>query len=101
MDVQLVRVMVWTPTKLNRKEQQLFEELAEHENGKPPEGGKGFFDRVKEVYEERAYPHGPGSKGAEMIAALEDAGCQRYYPQVFLDEDDLSDFDVILDAYAG
>ena len=58
-------------------------------------------DHIEEVYEERAYPHGPGSKGAEMIAALEEAGCQRYYPQVFLDEDDLSDFDVILDAYAG
>lgn len=58
-------------------------------------------DHIEKVYEERGYPHGPGSKGAEMIAALEEAGCQRYYPQVFLDEDDISDFDVILDAYAG
>ena len=58
-------------------------------------------DRIEEVYEERGYPHGPGSKGAEMITALEEVGCQRYYPQVFVDEDDPSDFDIILDAYQG
>ncbi|MEA1902429.1 MAG: LLM class flavin-dependent oxidoreductase [Actinomycetota bacterium] len=58
-------------------------------------------EHIEEVYSERGYPHGPGSKGAEMIAALEEAGCQRYYPQVFLEEDDLSDFDIILDAYQG
>ena len=46
---QLVRVVVWTPTKLNKEEQAIFRELSEHENGEPPEGGKGFFDRVKEV----------------------------------------------------
>lgn len=46
---QLVRIVVWTPTKLNRKEQAIFEELADHEHSEPPEGGKGFFDRVKEV----------------------------------------------------
>ena len=46
---QLVRVLVWTPTKLDKKEEDLFKELAQLENGQPPEGGKGFFDRVKEV----------------------------------------------------
>ena len=46
---QLVRIVVWTPTKLNKDEQAIFQELAEHENGEPPVGGKGFFDRVKEV----------------------------------------------------
>ena len=46
---QLVRIVVWTPTKLNKKEQTIFRELSDHENGEPPEGGKGFFDRVKEV----------------------------------------------------
>lgn len=46
---QLVRVMVWTPARLNRQEQELFQELAEHENGTAPEGGKGFFDRLKDV----------------------------------------------------
>jgi molecular chaperone DnaJ len=46
---QLVRVVVWTPTKLSKKAEELFRELAESESGKAPEGGKGFFDRVKEV----------------------------------------------------
>ena len=40
---ELVRVMVWTPKKLNREEEEIFQELAELENGAPPEGGKGFF----------------------------------------------------------
>ena len=46
---QLVRIVVWTPTKLNKSEEKIFKELSDHENGEPPEGGKGFFDRVKEV----------------------------------------------------
>ncbi len=46
---QLVRVVVWTPTKLNEAEEKIFKELSDKENGEPPEGGKGFFDRVKEV----------------------------------------------------
>jgi molecular chaperone DnaJ len=46
---QLVRIVVWTPTKLNKAEEKMFKELSDHENGEPPEGGKGFFDRVKEV----------------------------------------------------
>lgn len=58
-------------------------------------------DHIEKVWEERGYPHGSGSKPAEMIAALEQAGCDRFYPQVFLGEDDPSDFDIILDAYAG
>jgi hypothetical protein len=62
--------------------------------GKSPEYIEGVWD-------ERGYPHGSGSKAAEMIAALEEAGCDRYYPQVFLSEDDPADFDIILDAYAG
>ena len=46
---QLVRVMVWTPTKLNQEEEDLFKELAGLENVQPPEGGKGFFERMKEA----------------------------------------------------
>lgn len=46
---QLVRVVVWTPAKLGKREEALFRELAQLENGQPPEGGKGFFERVKEV----------------------------------------------------
>lgn len=58
-------------------------------------------DHIEGVWDERQYPHGSGSKAAEMIAALEEAGCDRFYPQLFLTEDDPSDFDIVLDAYAG
>ena len=58
-------------------------------------------EHIEKVYEERGYPHGSGSKAAEMIAALEEAGCQRFYPQLFVGEDDPSDFEIILDAYQG
>lgn len=57
-------------------------------------------EHIESVWDERGYPHGPGSKAAEMIAALEEAGCDRFYPQVFLGEDNPSDFDLVLDAYA-
>jgi len=46
---QLVRVMVWTPTKLSEKEKNLFSELAECEGMKPPVGDKSFFRKVKEA----------------------------------------------------
>ena len=46
---QLVRAVVWTPTKLSKKEEVVFQQLAELGNGQPPEGGKGFFERVKEA----------------------------------------------------
>lgn len=58
-------------------------------------------DHIESVWEQRGYPHGSGGKAAEMIAALAEAGCERFYPQVFLGEDDPSDFDLILDAYTG
>lgn len=58
-------------------------------------------DHIETVWDERGYPHGSGARGAEMIAALEEAGCQRFYPQVFLTEDDPSDFDLVIDAYIG
>jgi alkanesulfonate monooxygenase SsuD/methylene tetrahydromethanopterin reductase-like flavin-dependent oxidoreductase (luciferase family) len=58
-------------------------------------------EHIEEVWDERGYPHGSGAKPAEMIAALEGAGCQRFYPQVFLNEDDPSDFDLVLDAFMG
>ena len=40
-------------------------------------------ERAEEAFEERGYPHGFGSKPFEMISALEEAGCQRYYAQAF------------------
>ena len=58
-------------------------------------------DHVESTWDERGYPHGSGSKPAEMIAALEEAGCERFYPQVFIGEDDPSEFDIVFDAYMG
>jgi molecular chaperone DnaJ len=46
---QLVRVLVWTPTKLSEKEKQLFNELAKCDAIKPPQGDKSFFRKVKEA----------------------------------------------------
>lgn len=54
-------------------------------------------ERIETVYQERGYPHGSGSKPAEMLAALEEAGCSRFYPQLLLGN--FEDFDLILDAY--
>jgi hypothetical protein len=34
-----------------------------------------------------------------MVAALGEAGCQRYFPQIFAE--DMADFDINLDAYQG
>ena len=45
----LVRVLVWTPTKLSEKEKNLFRQLAELENIKPPKGDKSFFKKIKEA----------------------------------------------------
>jgi alkanesulfonate monooxygenase SsuD/methylene tetrahydromethanopterin reductase-like flavin-dependent oxidoreductase (luciferase family) len=54
-------------------------------------------ERIATVYQERGYPHGSGSQAAEMLAALEEAGCRRFYPQLLLGN--LEDFDLIVDAY--
>jgi alkanesulfonate monooxygenase SsuD/methylene tetrahydromethanopterin reductase-like flavin-dependent oxidoreductase (luciferase family) len=56
-------------------------------------------ERIEQVYAERQFPHGSGSKAAEMVAALAEAGCSLYYPQMFAQ--DFADFDVIFDAYQG
>ncbi|NOZ60112.1 MAG: molecular chaperone DnaJ [Calditrichaeota bacterium] len=46
---QLVRILVWTPTKLSEKEKQLFSKLAEMENIHPPKGDKSFFKKIKQA----------------------------------------------------
>jgi molecular chaperone DnaJ len=46
---QLVRIVVWTPTKLSPQEKGMLEELASGEHMHPPKGGRGFFERVKEA----------------------------------------------------
>lgn len=58
-------------------------------------------EHIEEVWNERGYPHGSGSKPAEMIAALKEAGCERFYPQVFVGEDDPAELDTVMDAYMG
>ena len=48
---QLVKIHVWTPTKLDNKEKQLFRDLSELGGGKAPDHDKGFFARLKEMLE--------------------------------------------------
>jgi len=45
----LVQIKLWVPTKLNPREKELLQELNEQENIHPPEGEKGFFQKVKEA----------------------------------------------------
>ncbi len=49
---QLVRVNLWTPTKLNAREKDLMKQLLKSDNLRPEarQGDKGFFDKVKEVF---------------------------------------------------
>lgn len=53
--------------------------------------------RLEGGYRKRQYPAGWGSQAAERMAALEEAGCQRFYLQMFLG--DPADYDMILDTY--
>lgn len=46
---QLVRIIVWTPTKLGDDEKKLFEELAKFEKTNPPKSSKSFFEKLKET----------------------------------------------------
>lgn len=46
----LVQVLVWTPTKLTMHEKQLFEELANSENLRPPKQNSSFFKKVKDAF---------------------------------------------------
>ena len=70
---------------------RLLEKLAELTKQTP--------EHIEETYEKRQWPHGHGSKPAETMAALEEAGCQRFYLQMFAAAPD--EFDTILDAYRG
>jgi len=46
---QLIKVHVWTPTKLNSAEKALLKELSAMENIYPEKGDKSFFERMKEA----------------------------------------------------
>jgi molecular chaperone DnaJ len=47
---QLIRIVVWTPTRLSDEERRLFEEMRRVETQKPPQNGKGFWDRIWEPF---------------------------------------------------
>ncbi len=46
---QLVRIVVWTPTKLSPEEKELFRRIAEHQGEKPPKPSKSFFDKLRQT----------------------------------------------------
>jgi molecular chaperone DnaJ len=46
---ELIRVLVWVPTRLTSEEKKLLKELASKENIKPPEGDTSFFDKLRET----------------------------------------------------
>ncbi len=48
---QLVKIHVWTPTKLDSREKELFRQLGDMDSGKAPDHDKGFFSRLKEMLE--------------------------------------------------
>jgi molecular chaperone DnaJ len=46
---ELVRIVVWTPTKLNEDAKKLFSRLAQTEGVRPPKPGKSFWGKVKDA----------------------------------------------------
>ncbi len=46
---ELIRVLVWVPTRLSSEEKKLLQELASKENLKPPQRDKSFFEKFKET----------------------------------------------------
>ena len=46
---ELVRLVVWTPTKLSLEERQLFEKLASMSGTRPPKADKNFFEKLRET----------------------------------------------------
>ncbi len=54
-------------------------------------------DHIEATYEKNGFPHGHGQQPSEMLAEIEEAGCQRFYMQVFAAEPE--DYELIHDAY--
>lgn len=46
---QLVRIVVWIPSKLSLKEKELFMQLGETDGVQPPKSERGFFSKIKEA----------------------------------------------------
>ena len=44
---EYVEVVVWTPTRISKRETELITELAKYEKGKVPKPGSGFFSKLK------------------------------------------------------
>ncbi|MFQ6618952.1 MAG: DnaJ C-terminal domain-containing protein, partial [Fidelibacterota bacterium] len=48
---QLVRIKLWTPTKLSERQKELFKELSKYDGSMhPSRNGKGLFAKVKDVF---------------------------------------------------
>ena len=47
---QLVQVVLWTPQDLNRREHELFAELAQIEEERAAAEGEGFFEKVRKAF---------------------------------------------------
>jgi molecular chaperone DnaJ len=46
---ELVRVIVWTPTKISEEEKELFAKLAKTRGEKPPAADKSFFEKLRQT----------------------------------------------------
>jgi molecular chaperone DnaJ len=46
---ELVKIVVWTPTKLSEEAKRLFAELAKTEGIRPPKPGRNFWGKVKDA----------------------------------------------------
>jgi molecular chaperone DnaJ len=46
---ELIKIIVWTPTKLSQEAKKLFAELAKAEGIRPPKPGRSFWGKVKDA----------------------------------------------------
>ncbi|MEE9555308.1 MAG: molecular chaperone DnaJ [candidate division Zixibacteria bacterium] len=46
---ELIRVVVWTPSKLSAEEKALFKKMAESRGEKPPAADRSFFEKLRET----------------------------------------------------
>lgn len=46
---QLVRIVVWTPSRLSAEEKEIFKKLAESRGEKPPPADRSFFEKLRET----------------------------------------------------
>jgi molecular chaperone DnaJ len=47
---ELIRVVLWTPNKLNKEARALFQQLAEQAAIRPPKPGRSFWGKVKDAF---------------------------------------------------